>query len=145
MQDIIYRIPADSITKGTYVFEDRPNLCGYDQTTTVSGVPFWAVHDNGNREFTVPKTSDITRVGAYPVTITSEIEVWDTWEKLSSTTHTADSDFTIYIEPCLVDALTPLNPIQKVEYTIGNFLGAVSGAYQFVQTPDCGYDVEIII
>ena len=57
----------------------------------------------------------------------------------------ANSDFTIYIEPCLVDSLTKVNPIQDVEYTIGEFLGAISGAYQFVQTPDCGYEVEITI
>ena len=30
MQDIIYRIPEASITKGTYAFEDQPNQCGYD-------------------------------------------------------------------------------------------------------------------
>ena len=81
MQDIIYRIPDDSITQGTYVFEDKPNQCGYDQTITVSGVPFWAVHDDSKREFIVPKTSDITRVGAYPVTIESTIQVYDDYTK----------------------------------------------------------------
>ena len=145
MQDIIYRIPEASITKGTYTFEDLPNRCGYDQTTTVAGVPFWAVHDGTKREFIVPQTSDITRVGAYPVTIESSIEVWDDYTKTGFTTHTTNSDFTIYIEPCLVDSLAPLNPIPDLEYTIGDFLGAVSGAYEFVQSPDCGYEVDITI
>lgn len=111
----------------------------------MTGLPFWAMHNVNDRTFTVPKTFDGTRVGAYPVSIESTVTFYDTWEKLSNTTLTATSDFTIYIEPCQVASLTPLNPIPKVEYTIGNFLGAVSGAYEFVQTPDCGYDVEIII
>ena len=108
-------------------------------------MPSWAVHDDTKREFTVPQTSDIARVGAYPVSIASSIEVWDDYTKTTFTTHTTDSDFTIYIEPCLVDSLTPLNPIPNLEYTIGELLGVVSGAYEFVQSPDCGYDVDITI
>lgn len=44
-----------------------------------------------------------------------------------------------------MDSLAPLNPIPDLEYTIGDFLGAISGSYAFVQTPDCDYDVDITI
>ena len=81
MEDIVYRIPEDPITKGTYIFSEKPDQCGYDQKITVSGIPFWAVHDEANRQFTVPKTNDNSRVGAYPVTIESTIEKWTDYTK----------------------------------------------------------------
>ena len=86
--DIVYRLSDATITLGTYKMDESPSNCGYDMTMSVQNLPAWASHDDTNREFTVPLTTDQSLIGVYPVTIFGEVQVWDDYTKSSQSTIT---------------------------------------------------------
>ena len=68
-----YSLGEPTLTEGTYLFEDQPNNCGYNQVTTVTGTPSFSTLDEVNRAVTVPQTTDYFLIGEYPVNIKSTI------------------------------------------------------------------------
>ena len=62
--------------------------------------------------------------------ITSKIEVWDDYTKTSFTEYTSTQLFTIFIEPCIVNAIDMV-PLTDLVYNIGDVGGALSGAFSF--------------
>ena len=70
-----YVLGDPDLTHGTYSFIEQPNICGYTQTTSVTGVPAFIVHDEINAEFLMYYSTDQSYIGQYPVTIDSSIEV----------------------------------------------------------------------
>ena len=92
----------------------------------------------------MPQTSDNALVGQYPITIESKIQVWDDYTKTTFTEHIASQTFSIFVEPCIVTAITA-TPINDMVYVIGDAGGAVSTPYSFTLSPGCNYSIDVTI
>lgn len=74
--DVYYTVGQATAQSGNYGFVQDP-ACGYAETLTVTGVPAYATHNQGTKDFTVPQIFTNDGVGAYTVTVRNEIEVPD--------------------------------------------------------------------
>lgn len=118
------------LTDGSYAFEQSP-ACGYEETTMVSNLPPFAIHNEAESDFTVPSSSDKTIVGEYLVNIRSEIQVPTDETKTSYDTWFVEYDFPLRVWPCRVIDYTK----NTVAGPISQNVGAPSkndGLYSFV-------------
>ena len=76
--DISYNIgSAEQLQISPYVFDEDP-VCGYPETVTLVDLPSFVTHNAPTTDdFSVPMNTDLNLIGAYPVTIKSEICVPD--------------------------------------------------------------------
>jgi len=87
--DISYNIGADGLVNiGLYEFTEDP-VCQYPETVTFVDLPDWITHNEDTSDFTLPKNTDLSLIGSYPVTIRSEIEVPDDATSGTTTTMSA--------------------------------------------------------
>ena len=100
---IEYNIGAPQVTDGFYVFDEDP-VCNYPETVTIINLPNFASHSEPSSDFTIPQNSDLNLIGAYTVTIKSEIQVPDDYTKTSFTNMFVEYDFNIQIEECVITA-----------------------------------------
>ena len=128
---ITYNIGALDLTDGLYVFDEDP-VCGYPETVTVTNLPAWATHNEASADFTIPSNSDLSLIGAYTVTLRSEICTPDDYTGATCSVLFVEYDFTIFIEPCIITSyVDSLNP-GVIEYFIGE-PALTAGGYGFTQ------------
>lgn len=82
-------------------------------------------------------------IGEHVVTIKGEILVPTDYTSTTYMPMTVEYPFSIFVEPCIITDFTTV-PISKVFYTIGA-QGVTSETYEFIQEPDCNYDVTFIV
>ena len=70
---VTYTIGDDPIQSEAYSFTQTPS-CNYPEAVIVSGLPSFATHNEGLRNFDVAKTEDLTLHGVYDVTLRSEFQ-----------------------------------------------------------------------
>ena len=118
---ITYRVGDPAVTSSTYAFGEDPTICNYPETFfSLANLPAWVTHNTASADFTIAPTSDLTLIGEYIVTVTSEIEVPDDYSKTTFTTMKATYDFSIFVEPCIVTELTMTTITAPVQYIIGS-------------------------
>ena len=66
----------------------------------------------------MPATNDLSLIGSYPITVKAEVTQFTDYTKTASTTLENAFDYTVYLNPCLINDFTTI-PINKVTYTIG--------------------------
>ena len=129
---------ADRINVSPYVFDEDP-VCNYSETVTVSNLPTFVTHNAPfSDDFTLPKNTDLFLLGAYTVTVRSEIQVPDDYTKTTFTTMFDEHDFVIYMEPCIVDVYEAAKKVTKIVYNI-NQPDLTAGHYIFDEDPICNY------
>ena len=101
-------------------------------------------HDVGTSVFTIDKTSDLSLIGSYTVTIRSEISVPDDYTLTSYTAMFVEYDFVILIEPCLVSSYLDTTKITQIVYNIGA-LTLTDGLYVFDEDPVCNYPEKVTL
>jgi len=143
--DISYNIGANELLNvGEYAFNEDPS-CGYPETVTITGLPEFINHNEDTSDFDLPTTSDLDLIGEYTVTIRSEIEVPDDPSGTTTTTMFVEYDFTIFIEPCIVNTYTATLEVADISYNIGaNELLNVS-PYVFDEDPVCNYPETVTL
>jgi hypothetical protein len=74
--DIYYNIGNNALKNvGPYTFDENP-VCNYPEKVTFLNLPTFVTHNAPTTaDFSVPKSSDLSLIGSYPVTIRSEINV----------------------------------------------------------------------
>ena len=93
-----------------------------------------------------PQSTDHSRVGIYPVTLTSSVSIPDDYTYTTFTEYSITEDFDLFVEPCRTTSVTSLSTIADLSYDIGAPGGVASQSYSFAQEPaDCDYEIEIII
>ena len=140
---ITYNIGAPDLTDGSYEFTESP-ICEYPETITVTNLPPWAIHNDFSKDFTIPSTSDLSLIGSYSVTLRGEIEVPDDATLTTYSPMFVEYDFTIFIEPCIVNTYSDTLKVTLIEYFIGDPT-LVDGNYMFKQDPFCGYDETVTV
>ena len=100
--DITYVLNTPTFTGGNYIFDEQP-FCGYTETVALTNLPVFVTHNLATSDFTVPATNDLSLIGSYVVNIKSSISVPTDWTQSSFLIFFADYDFTVYIEPCVVN------------------------------------------
>ena len=139
---ITYRVGDPTLTDGPYIFTEDP-VCNYPETVTLTDLPYWAQHNLGDSDFTIPSTGDLTIIGEHIVTIKGEILVPTDYTSTTLTPMTVEYPFSIFVEPCVITDFTTV-PIDKVVYTIGS-PPVISQTYSFTQVPACNYDVTLTV
>ena len=95
--DISYNVgDSDLIAIGEYASGQSPN-CEYPETITLTNLPSFMSHNDVDKNFDIPQTSDLSLVGSYVVTIRSEIQVPDDYTGTTFTTMFVEYDFTVYV------------------------------------------------
>ena len=85
------------------------------------------------------ETEDASLIGAYTVTLRSEISFPDDYTLATFTTMTDQYDFTIYIEPCKITNFEATIVVPTLTYQL-NSNAVTSNYYLFEQTPAvCNY------
>ena len=69
---IIYNIGAPNLTDGSYFFEEDP-ACNYPETVTLTNLPNFVEHNAQSSDFMITRNDDLNIIGAYTVSIRSEI------------------------------------------------------------------------
>ena len=143
--DISYAIGTpDLINVSPYVFDEQP-VCEYPETVTLTNLPAFLSHNApGTDDFSLPSQSDLSFIGSYVVTIRSEIQVPDDYTNSVFTTKFVEYDFTVFIEPCVVNTYSDTLKVTLIEYFIGDPT-LVDGKYMFEQDPFCGYDETVTV
>ena len=126
---ITYNIGAPDLTDGSYEFTESP-ICEYPETITVTNLPPWAIHNDFNKDFTIPSTSDLSLIGSYTVTLRGEIEVPDDATLTTYSPMFVEYDFIIFIEPCIVNTYSDTLKVTLIEYFIGDPT-LIDGNYMF--------------
>ena len=72
ISDQIYIIGDPDLLSQIYLFDETP-VCNYPETVTVTNLPDFALHNESENEFSVPKTEEHSLDGTYTVTLRSEI------------------------------------------------------------------------
>ena len=140
---IIYNIGAPSLTDGSYFFDEDP-ACNYPETVTLTNLPSFVEHNTQSSDFTIAKNDDLNIIGAYTVTIRSEIQKPDDHLKTTFTSLFAEYDFEIHIQACIITAYELQDAIPNLEYTIGD-PGFESTSYLFRETPECSYPESVTL
>ena len=139
MGDISYNIGGDSLNNiGEYIFGEDPG-CNYPETVTITGLPDFIDHNLDTSDFTLPTNSDLDLIGEYTVTIRSEIEVPDDASSGTTTTMFVEYEFTIFIEPCIVNTYLATLEVEDISYNIGAPDLFSVGPYVFDEEPVCNY------
>ena len=108
-------------------------------------MPDFINHNEDTSDFDLPATSDLDLIGEYTVTIRSEIEVPDDPSGTTTTTMFVEYDFTIFVEPCIVNTYTATQEVADISYNIGaNELLNVS-PYVFDEDPVCNYPETVTL
>ena len=113
--------------------------CGYPETVTITGLPNFVTHNEGTSDFNIPKISDLDLIGEYTVTIRSEIEVPDDATSGTTTTKFVEYEFTVLIQPCIVNTYTATLEVANISYNIGAPDLLNVGPYVFDEDPVCNY------
>ena len=115
--DLSYNVGTGLITLGDYIFDEVPP-CGYTETVTITNLPPFATHNEPTSNFSI-ETSDLADIGAYVVTIRSEIQVPTDFTQTSFTTFFVEYDFTIFVEPCLITDYFAIIEVPDISYNVG--------------------------
>ena len=117
--DISYNIgAAELLNVSPYVFDEEP-VCNYLETVTLSNLPPFVTHNApATDDFSVPYTADLDLIGAYTVTIRSEIQVPDDHTKTSFTTMSAEHEFIVLMEPCLITSYESTTTVILIVYNV---------------------------
>ena len=84
-------------------------------------------------------------IGEYIVTIRSEIEVPDDATSVTTTTMFVEYDFTIFIEPCIVNTYIATLEVADISYNIGAPELANVSPYVFDEDPVCNYPETVTL
>lgn len=85
-----------SITDGFYRFDESP-ACNYPETVTVTNLPAFMSHDVAASEFTIERIDDLSLIGAYTISVKSEIQIPDDPSLSSYSTLSASYDLVVYV------------------------------------------------
>ena len=145
VSDISYIIgQADLVNVGEYIFVESP-VCNYPQTVTLTNLPIFLTHNApASNDFTLPKTSDLSLLGEYTITIRAEIQVPNDYTQATFTAMFAEHEFVVYMEPCIVDDLTATTIVPKIIYNV-NQPDLTTGFYQFEENPVCNYPQTVTL
>lgn len=139
---ITYNIGSTTLTGGKYQNQQSP-ACGYSEVVTVPDLPPWVTHNAETADFTIGQTSDATLIGEHVFTIISEIQMPTNYTRSQFTTKTLEYEMTIIVKPCLLEDII-VAKIDKFSYTIGE-LDSDSDPYDFIQVPQCNYDMSVSV
>ena len=142
--EIRYNIGAASLTDGLYAFDESP-VCNYPETVTLTNLPPFVQHNEASSDFTIAQTTDLSLLGEYIVTLRSEICVPDDYTQATCTTMFVEYDFTVYIDPCIVNTYTATQLVGDISYNIGadSLIGV--GPYSFDEDPICNYPETVTL
>ena len=143
--DISYNIGAPELANvGPYVFDEDP-VCNYPETVTLTNLPVFVTHNApASDDFTVPYNDDLDLIGSYVVTIRSEISIPDDYTKTTFTTMSAEHDFIVFVEPCLVSTYEATKQIIAIVYNV-NQETLTDGHYIFDEDPVCNYPETVTV
>ena len=143
--DISYNIgSADMINIGKYIFDEDP-VCNYPETVTLTDLPAFITHNEGSSDFTLPKNTDLSLIGSYPVTIRSEIQVPDDATLTTFSTKFVEYQFTIFIEPCIVNMYSATIEAADISYNVGAPEILNTSPYVFDEDPVCNYPETVTL
>ena len=143
--DISYNIGANELANiSPYVFAKDP-VCNYPETVTLTNLPVFVTHNAPTSDdFSVPQNNDLALIGSYVVTIRSEISIPDDHTKTTFTTMSAQHDFTVFVEPCLVSTYEATKQIIAIIYNV-NQETLTDGHYTFDEDPVCNYPETVTV
>ena len=95
-EDASYIVGSPAELVGSYGLTQEP-ACGYEETTSVTNLPAMIEHEAAEFRFRVNEQSDNANIGAYTITIRSEISVPDDATLTSFTPMVVEYDFTVFI------------------------------------------------
>ena len=108
-------------------------------------MPSFMTHNVPNFEdYSITRQDDIALIGSYLVNIRSEIQVPDDYSMKSFTTMFIEDDFTVFIQPCVVDTYVDTVTVGTINYNIGAST-MTDGTYKFQQSPLCGYSETVTV
>ena len=84
-------------------------------------------------------------IGEYTVTIRSEIEVTDDPSGSTFTTKCVEYEFTIFVEPCIVNTYTATLEVADISYNIGAPELLNVSPYVFDEEPVCNYPETVTL
>ena len=129
---------------GKYIFGQDPD-CGYPETVTITNLPDFMQHNENTSDFEIPKNTNLELIGEYIVTIRSEIEVPDDASSGTTTTMFVEYDFTVFIEPCIVNTYLATLEVADISYNIGASELTNVSPYVFDEDPVCGYPETVTL
>jgi len=101
-----------------YIFDENP-VCNYPEIVTLTNLPAFVTHNApATDDFTVPGSSDLSLIGAYPVTIRSEILVPDDYTQSTFTLKFVEYEFIVLMEPCLVTSYDATTIVTRIFYNV---------------------------
>ena len=112
---------------------------------TITGLPVFIEHNEGTSDFDIPNNSDLDLIGEYKVTIRSEIEVPDDASSGTTTTMFVEYDFTVFIEPCIVNTYLATLEVADISYNIGASEISNISPYVFDEDPVCKYPETVTL
>ena len=143
--DITYNIGAPSLENvGKYTFDEDP-VCNYPETVTLTNLPAFITHNEATSDFTLPQNSDLSLIGSYDVTIRSEISVPDDFQAGTFTVLFREYQFTIFVEPCIVNTYTATLEVADISYNIGAPDLLNVSPYVFDEDPVCNYPETVTL
>ena len=143
--DISYNIGAPELANvSPYVFDEDP-VCNYPETVTLTNLPVFVTHNAPTSDdFTVPYSDDLGLIGSYVVIIRSEIQIPDDYTKTTFSTMSAQHEFTVFVEPCLVSTYLATKQISAIVYNV-NQETLTDGHYIFDEDPVCNYPETVTV
>ena len=111
----------------------------------MTNLPTFVTHNTPSSDFTIPKTSDLSLLGSYPVTIRSEICVPIDYTKASCVTLFVEYSFKIIFETCIVNTYTATQKVGDLRYNVGAASLLNVGAYKFDESPVCNYPETVTL
>ncbi len=143
--DISYNIGAPGlIAVSPYRFDEDP-VCNYPETVTLTDLPAFVTHNApASDDFDLGETSDLSLIGAYKVTLRSQIEVPTDHTQTDFTTLFAVHDFFVFMEPCIVNTYTASTVVSVIVYNV-NQADLTAGFYSFDEDPVCNYPETVTV